>query len=79
MVLESAVMSPRLHVESGFLHMEQGLEKKAVLKLTENYPENRCWDRKSLFFGGTHVSEKKGDKFKAVGDPRRGGVSILPR
>jgi len=77
MDLESAVMSPRLHVESGFLHMEQGLEKKAVLKLTENYPENRSWDRKSLFFGGTHVSAKRGKTYQAVGDPRRGGVSIV--
>src|SRR6056297_114811 len=77
MDLESAVVSPRLHVESGFLHMEQGLEKKAVLKLTENYPENRCWDRKSLFFGGTHVTAKRGETYQAVGDPRRGGVSIV--
>jgi len=77
MDLEDAVMSPRLHVESGFLHMEQGLAEKAVSKLAEYYPKNRCWDRKSLFFGGTHVSEKKGNTYRAVGDPRRGGVSIV--
>lgn len=77
--LKRAVLDPRLHVESGFLHMEEGFGHETVSKLRRYYPKNRCWDRKSLFFGGTHVSEKKGDKFKAVGDPRRGGVSILPR
>ncbi len=75
--LESAVMEPRLHAESGFLHLEQGLAKTVVLALKKNYPNHRCWDKKSLFFGGTHVAEKIGKTFKAVGDPRRGGVSII--
>jgi len=75
--LEDAVMSPRIHTESGFLHMEAGLGGEAVSKLTKYYPQNRCWDRKSLFFGGTHVSQKRGNTYRAVGDPRRGGVSIV--
>lgn len=75
--VEDAVMAPRLHVESGFLHIENGLTRKTVSKLRDYFPNNRCWDRKSLFFGGTHVSEKRGKTYRAVGDPRRGGVSIV--
>ena len=72
-----AVLAPRIHTDTGFLHMESGLSRESVSKLKFHNPENRCWDRKSLFFGGTHVSEKKGDTYRAVGDPRRGGVSIV--
>lgn len=74
---EHAVLAPRLHVESGFLHLEDGMDKKTVTRLTEYYPNNKCWNRKSLFFGGTHVSEINGSTFRAVGDPRRGGVSVV--
>lgn len=77
MDVEEAVLAPRLHIESGFLHMESGLNAETVSKLTNYYPKNRCWDRKSLFFGGTNVSEKAGETYRAVGDPRRGGVSIV--
>lgn len=74
---EDAVMAPRLHTESGFLHLENGFSSKTLSRMIESYPQNRCWDRKSLFFGGTHIAEKSGDTYRAVGDPRRGGVSIL--
>lgn len=75
--LEEAVMAPRLHTESGFLHMEEGLDAKTVLRLREYFPQNRCWNRKSLFFGGTHVCRKQDGIYEAVGDPRRGGVSVV--
>ena len=74
---KDAVMAPRLHTESGFLHLENGFSSEALSRMIECYPQNRCWDRKSLFFGGTHVAEKCGNIYRAVGDPRRGGVSIL--
>lgn len=75
--LKEAVLAPRVHAEAGFLHMENGLSRDTVAKLMKRYPKNRCWDRKSLFFGGTHAAEKKGKNYGAVGDPRRGGVSIV--
>jgi gamma-glutamyltranspeptidase/glutathione hydrolase len=77
MSVQEAVMAPRVHAESGMVHIESGLNRKTVEELKAYFPNHRCWDRKSLFFGGTHVSEKRGKTFYAVGDPRRGGVSIV--
>ncbi len=75
--LEQAVQSPRLHYEAGVLNLEHGFNSRMLEKMCERYTEHQVWDELNLFFGGVHSVMNHGRHFTAVGDPRRGGVSLL--
>jgi gamma-glutamyltranspeptidase/glutathione hydrolase len=73
---EHAVAAPRVHYEAGVLNAEvfemydsgKALEGLGARKLVA-FPE------RSLFFGGVHMVQRKGDgSLEGAGDPRRGGA-----
>jgi len=77
MSLDQAVSSPRIHYESGLLNVESGFESRELTRLLTAYPNHKIWQKKSLFFGGTHSVGKNPNGFFGAGDPRRGGVSVI--
>jgi len=78
MDLEQAVGAPRLHLEREHLSIEGGYPEASVAALTEAWPDHRLWERRSLFFGGTHAVARLADgRFQGAGDPRRGGAAAL--
>ena len=76
MFADDAVEAPRLHYEGGMLNMESGFATGDVATLIRQYPENKRWDERNLFFGGVHVAryDSEGKIFTGAGDPRRGGA-----
>ncbi len=76
--LEFAVHAPRVHIEDTVLNLEAGLDDGAVTRLLAEYPDHRVFDDLNLFFGGAHSVMRSPDGvFQGVGDPRRGGVSVV--
>jgi gamma-glutamyltranspeptidase/glutathione hydrolase len=77
--VETAVRRPRLHMEGDLLSIESGFDDDAT-RAIENGPATvHQWPGQSLFFGGVHVAEQAEGRFRAAGDPRRGGVGRLVR
>lgn len=70
MALEAAIESPRVHVQSGTLHLE-----KNVAQPSSSYNlEVKQWDQKSMFFGGVHgIWVDQQNNVFAHGDSRRYG------
>lgn len=77
MTLEDAVSSPRIHFESDLLSIEGGFDQDVVKSLLPGYPKHKVWEKRNLFFGGVHSVSVGPDGFAGIGDPRRGGVSIV--
>jgi gamma-glutamyltranspeptidase/glutathione hydrolase len=77
MSLEQAISSPRIHYENELLSMEPGIDKSIADTLKNEFPKQQHWQRKNLFFGGTHcvMLDKQGHHM-GIGDERRGGVSL---
>jgi len=75
MSLEDAVNSPRIHYERGLLSIEGGFQHTEINRLIEHYPEHKIWQKRNLFFGGTHAVMRKAEHFDGAGDVRRGGVA----
>jgi gamma-glutamyltranspeptidase/glutathione hydrolase len=76
MDLESAVCAPRLHVEKcGTVSFEPDLVGAEALFKEE---KAQAWPALNLFFGGVHSVRQHADAgLEGVGDPRRGGVTII--
>ncbi|MFQ6674872.1 MAG: gamma-glutamyltransferase [Fidelibacterota bacterium] len=70
--LEQTVLAPRVHLEGEVLHAEPGIPEEE-LKVLERRYRLRRWDRQNLFFGGANSVTPR----EAVGDPRRGGASLI--
>jgi gamma-glutamyltranspeptidase/glutathione hydrolase len=77
MEVEEAVRAPRIHLENGFLNIEEGFREDAYELLRNKYPEMSIWSEPSLFFGGTHACITGPDGFSCSGDLRRGGRSVV--
>lgn len=75
--LETAVTAPRMHMEGGVCHMEQGYDANVVAALQKIAPEAfQLWPAGNLFFGGVHaVAITPDGSLSAAGDPRRAGVA----
>ena len=76
---ETAVGSPRMHVEGDLLSLEPGFPEEAVEALRRAFGDVKVWDERNLFFGGVHTvvfDDERGD-FDGAGDPRRGGVALV--
>ena len=72
MDLESAIKSPRIHLEGNVLHYEPGIQIPDEEKLPEGIQIHN-WDEQNLFFGGVNAVTKE----EAIGDPRRGGTGMV--
>lgn len=73
---EMAVNAPRIHTEADSLNIEPGFSAEHEDFLLKNYPNSKRWESKSLYFGGTHIVSRRGDRFEGTGDSRRGGVYV---
>lgn len=75
MPIEEAIYAPRLHYERGLLNIEPGFKPKALEVLLDEYPKNKLWGDRNMFFGGVHGVSYYPDTnhFEGAGDPRRGG------
>jgi gamma-glutamyltranspeptidase/glutathione hydrolase len=72
MELDQAVRAPRIHVEGPLLSVEGGHDADALAA----WPAHQVWDDRSVFFGGAHTVEHRGDVLGGAGDPRRDGASL---
>ena len=75
--LETAVRHPRIHYEAGHLSIEGGFAGEEVQQLVAHYSDHKSWPALNLFFGGVHSVAQAADGFSGVGDPRRGGASVV--
>ncbi len=71
---DTAVASPRLHLERDHLNVEPGFGAEGLRALLSDYPEHTLWKAPNLFFGGVHVARHGTAGFSGGGDARRGGV-----
>jgi gamma-glutamyltranspeptidase/glutathione hydrolase len=73
MGVHDAVDAPRIHLEDGAVHAEQGVDvsELGAERLT-------LWKARNLFFGGVSAVEILPDgTLAAAGDPRRGGGAVV--
>ena len=79
MSVKNAVSSPRIHYEPDLLNVEPGFLEPTVNCLSKHFGDIKQWDELNLFFGGVHAvrSDVRRGGVDGVGDPRRGGVSIV--
>ena len=76
--LNKAVAAPRLHIEAGICHLEEGYDAEVAAALRPLTPEFQHWPPGNLFFGGVHAVARTPDgALFAAGDPRRAGVTQI--
>ena len=78
MSLTEAVEAPRIHFERGMLNIEPGFGSE-ITSIIGDVRDHKVWSEKNLFFGGVHgvAYDTQMKSFDGVGDPRRGGVSLI--
>ena len=76
--LESAIVKPRIHIETDVLNIEAGLPSETINRLTREFTEHRIFDQANMFFGGVHAVhlDPKGGAI-CMGDPRRNGIGVI--
>ena len=72
----AAVRAPRIHVEGPLLSVEGGHDRDAIAEALAAWPDHQVWDDRSVFFGGAHTAERRGDVLGGAGDPRRDGFCV---
>ncbi len=77
MDLDSAIASPRIHLEKGELNLEAGFDDFVVSGLSVANQTLVKWKDQNLFFGGVHTVEVSRGNIRACGDSRRGGIGII--
>ena len=77
MHLEEAVSAPRVHLEGEHLSIEGGFRHESIEPLLDVFTEPHLWDDLNLFFGGVHAVVDDHGSLRGMGDPRRGGVSLV--
>jgi gamma-glutamyltranspeptidase/glutathione hydrolase len=76
--LSLAVEAPRIHLEDDVLNVEAGLPAATLHQLSTEFPRQRIWPEKNLFFGGAHSIMRGADsQLSGRGDSRRGGVCLI--
>jgi gamma-glutamyltranspeptidase/glutathione hydrolase len=76
--VESAIHSPRIHVDEPHVHCEGGVDPSELDRLSELGYEVVRWRTLNLFFGGAAAVELlPNGSAAAAGDPRRGGAGVL--
>jgi gamma-glutamyltranspeptidase / glutathione hydrolase len=73
---DEIVKAPRVHVESGTVHIESFQRTPETMEALEaRYGENtRGFHGPNMFFGGLHTAAKVGGSFEGAGDFRRSGA-----
>ena len=76
MPVADAVVAPRVHVESGIVHAEPGVDESALGRLSDRGYEVVRWRERNVFFGGVHTvaRDARTGELEGGGDPRRGGA-----
>ena len=72
----AAVRAPRIHVEGPLLSVEGGHDSDEIAEALAAWPDHQVWDDRSVFFGGAHTAERRGDVLGGAGDPRRDGFCV---
>jgi gamma-glutamyltranspeptidase / glutathione hydrolase len=70
---EAAVDAPRVHLESGILYAEPGIELGEPGSFHEDIVR---FGERNLFFGGVQAVQRRDGELLGAGDPRRGGVAV---
>jgi gamma-glutamyltranspeptidase/glutathione hydrolase len=75
MSARAAVNAPRLHYENNIVYAEPGVDTEGLERLDLAVAR---FSSLNLFFGGVHAAfcDSEGN-LQGVGDPRRGGESII--
>lgn len=73
---QAAVDAPRIHLESGLLQAEPGVDEQALRRIESKGQEVFRWDQRNLFFGGVQIVTRDPEtgELGGAGDPRRGGA-----
>ncbi len=79
LALQEAVDRPRIHYESGLLHIEHGFDAGVVEALASQFDAVHRWPDRNLFFGGVHAVTRRGRSFECGGDRRRGGAARIAK
>ena len=79
MPLDQAIESPRIHIESARLDVEDGFRPEVALEFANAFEDSKIWPEKNMFFGGVHAVGYDGDRkdMWAAGDPRRNGCAVV--
>ncbi len=77
MTIHDAVSAPRMHAETGQLHLEPGAWPDAPADMRPEFDQVRHWQAQNLYFGGVHTVWRGPNVLQAAGDPRRGGAAIV--
>jgi gamma-glutamyltranspeptidase/glutathione hydrolase len=76
--VDTAISSPRVHVDEPHVHCEGGFDAAELDRLDELGYDVVRWRRRNLFFGGAAAVEVAEDgALAAAGDPRRGGAGVV--
>src|SRR5207302_283658 len=67
------VVAPRVHLESGILYAEPGIELGEPGSFHEDIVR---FGERNLFFGGVQAVQRRDGELLGAGDPRRGGVAV---
>jgi len=73
---QAAVDAPRIHLESGVLQAEPGVDEAALTRIEARGQEVFRWNERNLFFGGVQIvtRDPESGRLDGAGDPRRGGA-----
>lgn len=76
--IQSAVESPRLHVEGDHLDFEDTFGPVIRDRLESAFADHRAWPEANMFYGGVHAAGMiPTGEFSGIGDTRRDGVAII--
>ncbi len=73
---QAAVDAPRIHLESGLLQSEPGVDEQALSRIEAAGQKVFRWGERNLFFGGVQIVTRNPEngRLDGAGDPRRGGA-----
>ena len=74
--VDQAIGLPRIHYESGMLHVEPGSPAADDGSLGALGFKVKPWRKLSLFFGGVQAVVRQDGNLDGAGDPRRHGACI---
>lgn len=74
--IETAVTSPRIHVENNFLNVEPGFEATHLIDAQQQVKSHKQWEQQNMFFGGVHAVHCHQGQFYGAGDLRRDGCFL---
>ncbi len=78
MSVDEGINAPRVHLDSGHLHLEGGFDPAAADALEARGYDVVRWRDRNLYFGGVSaVAFLESGELEAAGDLRRGGAGVV--